>query len=143
MKEIEVLRDNIRRTRDKAFPGSIKLKDDVVQESGATDRMSGAVVRAQELLDQYEKRLKTLLEDQQYAESVVAKMDNPLHRLILTLYYLTSEEIVEETGTNNKRITSVYLLTWADVAYKIGYNENYTRVKHAEALEEFERLADL
>lgn len=143
MKEIEILRENVQRARDRAFPGSINLKEDVVQESAPVDHLSGAVVSAQELIDKLENRLKTLLSDQAYAESVINKMDNPMHRLILTLYYLTSDEIEEEAGQNQKKIKSVYLYSWDDVAYKIGYNVNYTRVKHSEALEEFERLADL
>lgn len=143
LKEIKMIEENIARTRDKAFPGSLQLKQDLVQESARSDRLSGIEARVHDLQATMEKRLKKLYEDQEYAERVISELENSKHRQVLTLYYLTSSDTFEEAGANKIPIVGVYNLSWDDVATKMGFNTSYVKMLHTEALDEFDRAAYL
>ncbi len=141
--EIEVLRNNRNQLAASLLPRAIRPREVDVQESAPQDRISGVEAKIADMDAVIGERVKRLETDWKYAHEVIMHMDSSKHRTVLTLYYLTTQESKEIRGKNDKEIVGQCLLSWDDVAVRMGKSVDWVKKLHGDALEEFGRIARL
>lgn len=120
-KDIARLEIRLRQLRDLAFPGSLRPRDVMVQESApSSSRISNILAAESALSEEIARQMKRQKTHRQIVRDVISEIDSKTHRELLTLYYLYTDTVRGAAGANHKPILfDIYNLTWSDVAYQM------------------------
>lgn len=127
-------------THSTAYPGTLKLKDVLVQESAPEDRMAATMAEVDALDRMIVNTLAAIRRRRVRVEGLIYQIDQVVYRQILEMYYCTAIPSYEEAGAHRKPLRGIALLSLHDVADRLGRSHGYIRNAHQEAVRAFEEV---
>lgn len=122
------------------YPGSLRLKQDLIQESAPDDKISTIEAEVDELDRTITDALAGIRRRRVRVEMLISCIDNVVYRQILEMYYCTVLPTYEEAGEKRKPLRGVALLSLADVAVRLDRSYGHVRNLHQEAVTAFEEV---
>lgn len=118
--QLEIMRREVMRQRDSLTNITAHLKDDVVQTSGAGDRMADGVARIVDAENQFAEEAARIVKAQTEILEAINSVKDETQKAVLMLRY------IERLG-------------WIGVQERIGYEKTQTLVIHGRALLEINK----
>lgn len=137
------MNDQIAQLRSKAYPGAMRIKHAVVQESAPTDKTSAVISSAETMLLRCQQELAAIRRRRVQAQFWIDQIEKVLYRQILEQYYLTPTTVTEEVGANKVKMTGTAPQDLSSVASALGRRHGYIRRIHREAVEAFSAVSGL
>ena len=142
-RRIEALEMRREFLRSVVFPGAIRYKTDIVQESAPDDQMAKRMADVEALHDDIRRIAHEARCDRKIAEEVIEDLEDHTQRRVLELYYLTTYPTYEEFGKTHLGMTGRCNLSWPDVAREMRMHIRHVHAIHREALIAFEEASYL
>ncbi len=120
--EIDYWREQLEEKRASLLPSGIRY-DKVVVQTSPTDSLVEAMGEIEELEKRMGENLRRLVGQYDKALACISKLEKSDHRLVLSMYYLSSDRP-----------------RWEDVAVRMNYSERKIYHLHEEAIEELEKI---
>lgn len=135
------MEERIAHLRSKAYPGAMRIKHVMVQETTPEDKTGRILSDVETKLWKYQHELALIRRERVQAQYWIDQIKSPLFRQLLEQYYLTPVEVTEEIG--GRKMTRLAPQDLSMVASVLG--RSYDRVKHAhrEAVEAFSDVSGL
>lgn len=125
----------------RAYPGSMNIKQDLVQESAPSVRLLEVMAEADEKISKYRKELKLMRYRRSQAYAWISQIDNELHRRFLIQYYLTP--VTAEEKISNVTRTWNVPQTLDMAASAIGRSHIWAKTNHRQAIHAFAHVSGL
>lgn len=142
-RRIEALEMRREFLRSVVFPGAIRYKTDLVQESAPDDRMAKYMADIEALHDDIRRIAHEARCDRKIAEEVLDDIEDYAQRRVLELYYLTTYPTYEEIGKTHLVVSGRCNRSWPDVAREMRMHIRHVHAIHRAALITFEEVSYL
>lgn len=120
-KELQSLREEKEILYARLTSTTVAPKEEQVQTSGPTDKMTELTARAIELDELIQQMIREIVMEQLRAEHIISRMQSPVYRTVLRWYYIDG-------------------LKWQEVADRMHYDIAYVQRLGVFAMEEAEKV---
>lgn len=125
-RELWILQEKREQLYYSLLPSGIRYDKDNVQVT-SENAFPDKVIKMAELSNKIDKSIQHLTLRKAEAIDMINKLDNSNYRQVLMLYYIPDDK--------NKR-----MMSWIDVAEKLGYSEDWIKHIHGYALKELRKI---
>lgn len=135
------MQEAIDHLRSKAYPGAMRIKHVMVQETVPEDKTGRILSDVETKLWEYQHELALIRRQRVQAQYWIDQIKSPLFRQLLEQYYLTPVEVTEEIG--GRKMTRLAPQDLSMVASTLGRTHIWAKKNHHVAVEAFAVVSGL
>lgn len=125
-RELWILQEKREQLYYSLLPGGVRYDKDNIQIT-SENAFPDKVIKMAELSNKIDKSIQHLTLRKAEAIEMINKLENSNYRQVLLLYYIPDDK--------NKK-----MMSWLDVAEKLGYSEDWVKHVHGYALKELKKI---